>query len=512
MQLDFQTLSAFFQTNWGWAAGLAASMSALTLLAGLLAKPLKDNIALWLMGTHEERSWARSFIALFDSVFGVRHLSLTCFLRSAIASLIAVTLIWLLMGEAGAIGIRLEKEFSLGAVLILALAVNVLADYISLLETRWLLGLMPRIRSWWAQALVLAADLVISAAIIWLAILAYVHTPFHEGEINSFAEILGVFSIFSVLFYSTFLTSVWTWGYILSTWVLRLVKRLRLAEWLDVEGQPVRILSLVTGAVTFAGALAASVPLAKDAEGLSAADRALCTVFKGEVCLSVAGLTEAERTKLDLVLPTLSACDGLFMEQCVNLGFPQAGVGRRAAAEMADLACGAGDAYACAMLGFMYEHGLGVGQGVGKASLLYRRSCDAGHSAGCTRLALLRAAGGAVGQDLAYVLRLLERSCDRNHAPACAGLGRHYEKGIGVGKDREVALSYYERACGRGYGPSCRSLAQLMFRGPPDPAVVAREREFTRALLRRACAMGNADACEHVEPLGTPAGDTAPAR
>ena len=40
------------------------------------------------------------------------------------------------MGQAGAIGLRIRAELSLGALLAIALAVNVVADYVSLLETR----------------------------------------------------------------------------------------------------------------------------------------------------------------------------------------------------------------------------------------------------------------------------------------------------------------------------------------------------------------------------------------
>ncbi len=105
LAIDSQTVQAFLQTNWGWAAGLAASMLALTLLAGgLLNQERKDEISLWLMGAQSEDNWSRSFVSLFDAVFGGRHLSLRCFLRSAAASLIAVAAIWLLMGNFGRSG------------------------------------------------------------------------------------------------------------------------------------------------------------------------------------------------------------------------------------------------------------------------------------------------------------------------------------------------------------------------------------------------------------------------
>ena len=100
MTITSETLQTFLETNWGWAAGLAASMLGLTLLARSMLNPArKDEIALWLMGAQSEENWSRSFTSLFDAVFGERHLSWRCFLRSTVASLIAVVLIWLLMGN-----------------------------------------------------------------------------------------------------------------------------------------------------------------------------------------------------------------------------------------------------------------------------------------------------------------------------------------------------------------------------------------------------------------------------
>ena len=178
LTLEFSALNDFLQTNWGWAAGLAASMLGLTALAaGLLNPARKDEIALWLMGAHTDETWARSFTALFDAVFGSRHLSLNCFVRSTIASLVAVAIIWLMMGNLGALGLRIRSELSLGSVLVLALAVNVAADYLSLLETRFLLGRIDRFRTIPAQAAILLLDFALSAAIIWLAIFAFLHSP-----------------------------------------------------------------------------------------------------------------------------------------------------------------------------------------------------------------------------------------------------------------------------------------------------------------------------------------------
>lgn len=172
--IDFPALQVVLQNNLGWPAGLAVSMFVLTVLAGKLLNPeRKDEIALWLMGAQSEDSWSKSFVSLFDAVFGEWHLSLRCLLCSAVASVLAVAVIWLVMSNVGMLELRVRSDLSLGGFLILALAVNVVADYLSLLETRLLLGQMHRIRSPVAQAGLLVIDLMISAAIIWLAIFLY---------------------------------------------------------------------------------------------------------------------------------------------------------------------------------------------------------------------------------------------------------------------------------------------------------------------------------------------------
>ena len=105
--IEFETVRSFWEANWSWAGGLAASMLGLTLLANSLLNPArKDEIALWLMGAQSDETWARTFTSLFDAVFGERHFSMNCFIRSAIASLLAVALIWLMMGSMGTFGLR----------------------------------------------------------------------------------------------------------------------------------------------------------------------------------------------------------------------------------------------------------------------------------------------------------------------------------------------------------------------------------------------------------------------
>jgi len=63
----------------------ATAFFAMTLSAlGLLAKDRKDDIALWLMGGDSEENWSKTFLSLFDALFGENHLSFSCIIRSGI--------------------------------------------------------------------------------------------------------------------------------------------------------------------------------------------------------------------------------------------------------------------------------------------------------------------------------------------------------------------------------------------------------------------------------------------
>ena len=347
---------SWWDASWVSAAGLAASMLALTLFAGKLLNPdRKDDIALWLMGGTTEESWSRSFTSLFDAVFGKKHWSMRCVIRSSIASLIAVVLIWQWIGQ-GLIGTRLPNDASLGRVLLAALVVNLVADYLSLLETRFLLGQMHRFKTAWQQAVILLVDALLSGLIIWIAIRTYLTSPISGGASGSFPEIAGIFSIYSVLFYSTFLTSVWTWGYVLSTWLMRLFTRLRIAHFLDVVGKPMTILGYAMALITFSGAMLMSMPMQRDSAGLTVADHAVCDFFGGDVCLRAAALTTQPEVVIDLYE---KGCEsGASPSDCIDLSLSlDDPLELETEIRLIAPGCEAGDEQACLVLEFLEEAG-----------------------------------------------------------------------------------------------------------------------------------------------------------
>ncbi|CAN0312320.1 unnamed protein product, partial [Chrysoparadoxa australica] len=180
----------------------------------------KAALSLWLEGSYQS-TWATQFCTMFDRIFGDQHWRLRCVSLSALASVLAVLALWLLFDRIlGLISLRADTGLSLWQALLLGAAINIIPDYISLYETRWLLKQFERIRNPIGQFLVLIADAVVTGLIIFLGIKAYLWitgTP----QI-SVVEMMALISIYAVFFYSTFLTSIWAWAYCLSSWLSRL--------------------------------------------------------------------------------------------------------------------------------------------------------------------------------------------------------------------------------------------------------------------------------------------------
>lgn len=486
--LALEEVRTFIDTSLPWSATLAASMLALTMVASALLHPdRKEEIARWLKGAQSEEDWSQSFISLFDALFGEKHLSFRCFLISAATSLISVILIWLLIAGLGDLRLRIAEQKSLLFILGIALSVNVLADYVSLLETRWLLGKMRRARSAISQAGLLFLDLAITTAIIWVAIIAYLNSPWHEGEIESFGEILGVFSIFSVIFYSTFLTSVWSWAYILSTWIMRLTQRVR-KNLLAIDSAPVIVLGHILALVVFLTSLAISVPLQKDASNLSVADRALCQMFKGRVCLDVAALSGAQKFPLELIL---LACEGGLTAECVRRGQELSNAQPEDAVKLLAVACNAGNSLGCGILAFHYGYGNGVREDGDKMALLFKKSCDGGTIGSCSNLALMHIRGQGVTKNFGKGVELFKKSCAAGIGHACRFLGHFHITGA-LEKDVEKGISYLEKGCSaEPSSRACDYLADVIL----NAEGVKHDPEKAKNILVKSCQSGNYSAC-----------------
>jgi hypothetical protein len=262
---------------------------------------------------------------------------------------------------------------------------------------------------------VLAADAVFSGAIIWLGINAF---QLLRGDAPlSAIEMLAMFSVFSVFFYSTFLTSVWAWAYCLSTWVVRLFSRSALGRVLDVKTKLGAQVALVGAVLVFVAAVVLTPVLKADEQRqASKFDQMLCSVFGGKMCLHIVRFTEDESRAFDYLS---QYCESNSDESCIDR-----------------------------VLDFFNGNGV-------KAASMWRKSCDGGYAGSCGNLAWMYWVGLGVAQDDTEAVSLYRQACEAGEATSCYNLGGMYRNGRGVAKDDAEAVSLFRQACEMGFAKAC---------------------------------------------------------
>jgi hypothetical protein len=226
----------------------------------------KENASQWLLQLKMEdhfTNWANTFSEAFDNIFGARHFSWRCFYRSAIASLIAVIVVTLFWGY-----IRTEEFLSfvgdsdffedLFFIFLVTAILNMLPDYISLLESRYIISFLRKSHSVFKHIALIFADLILTSLIGFIAF-GILSTALDENIINYFLSFVLPLSAekdgdpsLGIWFYSTFFTSVWIWIYILSGICLFSQKRTKLFvakfnKFFDIKNKP--FMSMVGAAI-----------------------------------------------------------------------------------------------------------------------------------------------------------------------------------------------------------------------------------------------------------------------
>jgi hypothetical protein len=251
----------------------------------VLTDQTKLEIAVWLLGVkvgQKAEPWPETFARVFDQVFGTKHLSWKCFVRSIMATIACVSIFVLRYVQ--------ESQMTMYSnwfgrpiwipVLHTILTANLLPDYISLLESRWMLRFMQQTDSplWTASLIVL--DFVLTSCISLLAVSTFAYASFVGGiKPNSFwksawsgfasvwshplIQIGGVFRspissgkmwLNVLFFYPAFFTSVWLWLYAGSGLLLKAARRFDVGfDWFnrkfDIEHKPLQSIGLVAGAL-----------------------------------------------------------------------------------------------------------------------------------------------------------------------------------------------------------------------------------------------------------------------
>jgi hypothetical protein len=222
---------------------------------------------------------ANFIVHAFETVFGPRHWTINCAIRSAVAStvfLVVMTLFVSIKMDISSIGIRDVAGTIMWLFIVIAVPAY-FADYISLYKGRIILKIMQKKTNIAKMCLFVFIDILASLSIgisvyylyqcIWNAsfvktaysMLSYIkHLVFGipTGEWLSF---LGEIPL-EIFLLSTLMTSLWTVLIMLSSGALKIGGSanvlMRFVRWMfDVDAHPVRVIGLVAAVFVWAGSV-----------------------------------------------------------------------------------------------------------------------------------------------------------------------------------------------------------------------------------------------------------------
>ncbi len=273
--------------------GIVFSLSGLILplfiTAGQAARPeIKKKIGKWLSNELPKedgvRFWADSFIKFFDDLFGERMFSLR---RISVSALISVCMAVLFLGlqilvtseYAGTdklpenTSILRElihryagiKEFAKASAFFIAVFItNIIGDYLSLEESRFVLSRIIRAKkSWYIPILIL-----LDALFTWICfstVCFLVFVAFHKGLDVEKAEEIS-FPLFSLeqkryitmwpILFTSYMTSVWLYIYVIGAGFIKLQYSIRKGNskiygLFDVKEKPFTSLAVVSSTYIF---------------------------------------------------------------------------------------------------------------------------------------------------------------------------------------------------------------------------------------------------------------------
>lgn len=203
-----------------------------------------------------------AFYKLFEAVFGSKHLSWKCFRRSATASIIIFTLSAYLFDvflyeRAMLTGLYADKWRTLALAAFLLISSNIVGDYVSLWETRYLLKISQRRPSLIIPVVILDALLTPVALVVGffsvlipiaiIATLIGADAPKNMGSTDN--------AIFTASVATAYVTSIWLWLALTLGPVVRFLVWSRrtgltaIGGFLDAERKPFTALGYVAALV-----------------------------------------------------------------------------------------------------------------------------------------------------------------------------------------------------------------------------------------------------------------------
>ena len=278
---------------WLWAILVSAIIAIFRIMEDTATPDAKRKVADWiksfaaksvLQTAVESPRW---FVEAFDRIFGDRHLTRRCFLRSCVASILAVfvmTFVWAVLDPASwQRFLSDEGVWILFFILFFALILNLVPDYLSLLETRWILR---RVAQAGVKKLImlLVLDVIITGGIFVCGVgIISILIDYSEGYptvvvefVDYMLEFLSASILFriqggelqltpGIFFYSTYFTSIWFYLFVASSIATKLLYSLgrignRVMGLLKVEEKPFQSMGLIAvGLLTLVFALSAII-------------------------------------------------------------------------------------------------------------------------------------------------------------------------------------------------------------------------------------------------------------
>ena len=253
MYLNYETMSSVLALFLSWLSITGSIYGLFIKLDVVLHKQKKEALTTWLQAkpfSASSSNWPNTFVSLFDDVFTKKHFTVKCFLRSILASIFSLGVIlliwWIVAPEQGK---RLFSPYNLLQIFAISVFLNPLPDYLSLLESRWLIQWMTRSRSGALKLVMLVLDAVVTFFIFvlfsWVIIKLFrtEHVPDFQEYILFSLEGLAFKENIGVFVQTTFFTSVWVWLYAFSGFLLKLIAPL--LSWLNIEEKPLHSMGSV---------------------------------------------------------------------------------------------------------------------------------------------------------------------------------------------------------------------------------------------------------------------------
>lgn len=120
-----------------------------------------------------------------------------------------------------------------------------------------------------------------------------------------------------------------------------------------------------------------------------------------------------------------------------------------------------GDAKAQALLGKMYEEGVGVKQDNVKAVKWYRRAAEQGYADAQLNLGNMYVSGRGVKEDNFEAVKWYRQAAEQGNAKAQSMLGVAYLFGEGVQVNKSLAKEWLGKACDNGEKVGCEYYGKL---------------------------------------------------